>query len=115
MKSDGSRKKIWLDYEQRRMHECDRTSRATGAARWLGIGKGQEVGLEQPQQMRRRDEERDTKRQPGSGRGQGAPRLAIEQHEQHIGRRQHDDEIFGPQRAAEGEAEEQPVRRGVRA
>ncbi len=45
----------------------------------------------------------------GPGRGECAPRVAVEQHEQRIGRRQHDDEIFRPQRAAEGEAEQQPV------
>ena len=93
--------------EQRRMHDVIKQSaHRRGAV--AGIGKGQEVRLQQPQQMRRRDQKRNAERQPGSGRGQGAPRPAIEQHEQRIGGRQHDDEIFGPERPAEGQAEEQP-------
>ncbi len=75
----------------------------------LGIGKRQEVGVEQPDHMRQRDQERERECKPRPGRGQSAPRLAVEQHEERIGRRQHDDKIFRPQRTAKGDAEERPM------
>ena len=108
MKSDGSRKKIWLP---RTPPDAgyDRTSRAPRAARWLGIGERQEIGLEQPDDMRRGDDERDDEASHGPGVAKRAARVAVEQQEQHVGRRQDDDKIFGPQRAAEGEAEQEPV------
>ncbi len=81
----------------------------------LGIGKRQEIGVKQPDHMRQRDQQRDDQREPRSGRRQGAPRLPVEQQEQRIGRRQHDDEIFRPQRAAKGEAEQAPNGQGARA
>ena len=51
-------------------------------------------------------DERDDERKPRPGRRQSAPRLPVEQHKQQIGRGQYDDEIFGPERAAEGDAEQ---------
>ncbi len=45
----------------------------------------------------------------GPGVAKARRAFAIEQHEQRIGRRQHDDEIFCPQRAAESDAEQEPI------
>ncbi len=95
MNSDGSRKKIWLAVNSRRMQNVIEPAahRRRAMAR---IGKRQEIGLEQPHDVRRDDDERDNERKPRPGRRKGAPRLPVEQHEQRIGRGQHDDEIFGP-------------------
>ena len=73
------------------------------------IRKGQKIGLQQPHQVGRRDDECDHEREPRAGRRKSTPRFRVEQHEQRIGRRQHDDEILCPQRAAEGDAEQQPI------
>ena len=75
----------------------------------LGIGQRQKIGLEQPDDVGRGNDKRDDEREPWPGRCQSAARVAIENEKQRVGRRQHDDEIFRPQRAAEGEAEQQPV------
>ena len=75
----------------------------------LGIGQRQEIGLEQPDDMGRGDDKRDDQREPWPGRCQSAARVAVEQQEQRVGRRQDDDEIFRPQRAAEGKAEQEPM------
>ena len=59
--------------------------------------------------MRRHDHERDDERDPGARGGERGARIAVEQQEQSERRRQHDHEIFRPQREAEGDAEQQPV------
>ena len=79
----------------------------------LGIGQRQEIGLEQPDDMGRGDDKRDDECEPWPGRRQSAARVAVENKKQRVGRPQHDDEIFRPQRAAESEAEQKPVRQAA--
>ena len=59
--------------------------------------------------MRGGDEKRDRGGQIGAGRCQRAARLRIDQDKQRERDREHDDEILRPQRAAEGDPEQQPV------
>ena len=61
-----------------------------------GVSEGEKVALKQPDDMRRSNDERDAKSEPWSRRGEGAARLAVEQHEQRVGHRQHHDKILGP-------------------
>ena len=75
----------------------------------LGIGQRQKIGLEQPDDMGGDDDQRDDQRKPWPGRRQSAARVAVEDEEQRVGRRQYDDKIFRPQRAAEGKSEQDPV------
>ena len=95
--------------EQRPDAGCDRTSRAPArrGARHRRTAGNRSGTARRHAATRSMSATRE--REPRSRRRKRAPRIAVEQQEQRIGRRQHDDEIFRPQRAAEGDAEQEPV------
>ena len=64
-----------------------------GGAR-LAIGQWQEIGLKQPHQIRRDDDERNGKREIGACRRQRSARVAIEQQEEYIRQHQHETKYF---------------------
>ena len=74
------------------------------------IGKGKKIVAHEPQQVRRHHHERHRQRNPGAGSLQCLAGIAVEQQEQRQRRRQHDHEILRPQRRADGEAEQHPMR-----
>ena len=75
----------------------------------FGIGKGQEIVLHQPDEMRRHGDQGDGDGDIGPRRLQRLARVAVDENKQHQGYRQHRHEIFRPQRHPDREAEQQPV------
>ena len=82
---------------------------ARGRGARARIGKGQEIVLHQPEEMRRHHGERDQERDPRAGRRQRLAGIAVEQQKQRQRHRQHDHEIFRPQRHPQRQSEQQPV------
>ena len=66
----------------------------------LGIGEGQEIVLDEPNDMRRHRDERDGRRNVGAGRRKCFTRITVEQDEQGERDREHQHKIFRPKRHA---------------